>query len=295
MSLLAKRQALWAYIFLLVPLLFFLVVRLFPAGFSLILALYDYAPAQQNSKFIGLDNFKELLQDAVFGRALLNTALYTAFGVPLQLILGVGIAIMLQAINRFQGLFRAIYFAPFVTPVVASAWVWQWLFNKNFGPVNVVLAWFGIPPQAFLTSPDQALFTVLGFVVWQQLGFQVVIFLAGLEAIPRVYYEAAALDGANGWQRFRHITLPLLNPTIIFSLVLATTGFLQLFAQVVNLNFGDQGGPLNSTLTVATYIYQKGFQSFTMGYASAVTVVLFIIILLITVVQLRVLRQRVEY
>jgi multiple sugar transport system permease protein len=295
MSLLAKRQALWAYIFLLVPLLFFLIVRLLPAGFSFVLALYDYAPAQPDSAFIGMRNFQELASDTVFGRALLNTVLYTIFGVPLQLIFGIGIALMLQSINRFQGLFRAIYFAPYVTPVVASAWVWQWLFNKNFGPVNVVLSWFGIPPQSFLTSPDQALLTVLGFVVWQQLGFQVVIFLAGLEAVPRVYYEAASLDGANGWQRFWYVTLPLLNATIIFSVVLATTGFLQLFAQVVNLNFGDQGGPLNSTLTVATYIYQKGFQSFTMGYAAAVTVVLFIIILMITIIQLRVLRQRVEY
>jgi multiple sugar transport system permease protein len=184
---------------------------------------------------------------------------------------------------------------PFVTPIVASAWVWQSFLNQNFGPVNQLLTVLGIPNQPFFASPYQALPSVAAFVVWQQLGFQIVLFLAGLEAIPRTYLEAASLDGATGWQVFRYIKLPLLNPTIVFSVVIGTTGFLQLFAQVVNINFGDQGGPLNSTLTVAVYIYKVAFQDFKMGRASAITVVLFAIILLITVFQLRVLRRRVDY
>jgi multiple sugar transport system permease protein len=292
---LAQRQALWAYTFLLIPLLFFLLVRLYPAFSSLALSLRDYSPLRTDNPFIGLDNFRELSTDAVFARALLNTVLYTLIGVPAQLAIGLAVALMLQSINRYRGVFRAIYFAPYITPIVASAWVWQWLFNRNFGPINTVLGWVGIPPQPFLGAPEQALIVAAGLVIWQQVGFQMVIFLAGLEAIPRVYYEAAALDGASAWHRFRYITLPLLNPTVVFSVVLGTTGFLQLFAQIVNLNFGDQGGPLNSTLTVAVYIYQKGFQSFKMGYAAAITVALFAIILLITLVQLRVLRKRVEY
>ena len=292
---LAQRQALWAYTFLLVPLVFFLLVRLYPAFSSLALSFRDYSPLRTDNPFIGLENFRELAADAVFAKALLNTVLYTLIGVPAQLALGLAVALMLQSVNHYRGLFRAIYFAPYVTPIVASAWVWQWLFNRNFGPINTVLGWVGIPPQPFLGAPEQALIVAAGLVIWQQVGFQVVIFLAGLEAIPRVYYEAAALDGASTWHRFRYITLPLLNPTVVFSVVLGTTGFLQLFAQIVNLNFGDQGGPLNSTLTVAVYIYQKGFQSFKMGYAAAITVALFAIILLITLVQLRVLRKRVEY
>jgi multiple sugar transport system permease protein len=292
---LAQRQALWAYTFLLVPLVFFLLVRLYPAFSSLALSLRDYSPLRTDNPFIGLDNFRELAADAVFAKALLNTVLYTLIGVPAQLAIGLAVALMLQSVNRYRGVFRAVYFAPYVTPIVASAWVWQWLFNRNFGPINTVLGWVGIPPQPFLGAPEQALIVAAGLVIWQQVGFQVVIFLAGLEAIPRVYYEAAALDGASTWHRFRYITLPLLNPTVVFSVVLGTTGFLQLFAQIVNLNFGDQGGPLNSTLTVAVYIYQKGFQSFKMGYAAAITVALFAIILLITLVQLRVLRKRVEY
>ncbi len=292
---LAQRQALWAYTFLLVPLAFFLLVRLYPAFSSLALSLRDYSPLRTDNPLIGLDNFRELAADTVFARALLNTVLYTLIGVPAQLAIGLVVALMLQSVNRYRGVFRAIYFAPYVTPIVASAWVWQWLFNRNFGPINTVLGWVGIPPQPFLGAPEQALIVAAGLVIWQQIGFQVVIFLAGLEAIPRVYYEAAALDGASAWQRFRYITLPLLNPTVVFSVVLGTTGFLQLFAQIVNLNFGDQGGPLNSTLTVAVYIYQQGFQSFKMGYAAAITVALFVIILLITLVQLRVLRKRVEF
>jgi multiple sugar transport system permease protein len=292
---LAQRQALWAYVFLLVPMAFFLLVRLYPAFSSLLLSLRDYRPSREVNPFVGLKNFQDIAGDAVFWRAMLNTLLYTVIGVPAQLVLGILVALMLQGINKAKGLFRAIYFMPYVTPIVASAWVWQSFLNQNFGPVNQLFTVLGIPNQPFFASPYQALPSVAAFVVWQQLGFQIVLFLAGLEAIPRTYLEAASLDGATGWQVFRYIKLPLLNPTIVFSVVIGTTGFLQLFAQVVNINFGDQGGPLNSTLTVAVYIYKVAFQDFKMGRASAITVVLFAIILLITVFQLRVLRRRVDY
>jgi multiple sugar transport system permease protein len=292
---LAQRQALWAYVFLFVPMAFFLLVRLYPAFSSLLLSLRDYRPSREVNPFVGLKNFVDIANDAVFWRAMLNTLLYTVIGVPAQLILGILVALMLQGINKARGLFRAIYFMPFVTPIVASAWVWQSFLNQNFGPVNQLFTILGLPNQPFFASPYQALPSVAAFVVWQQLGFQIVLFLAGLEAIPRTYLEAASLDGASGWQVFRYIKLPLLNPTIVFSVVIGTTGFLQLFAQVVNINFGDQGGPLNSTLTVAVYIYKVAFQDFKMGRASAITVVLFAIILLITVFQLRVLRRRVDY
>ena len=285
----------WAYTFLAVPLAFFLLVRIYPAFSSLSMSLRDYSPMRVENPFIGLQNFERLVQDEVFWIALRNTGLYALIGVPAQIALGLAIALLLQRVNKFRGVYRAIYFAPYVTPVVAAAWVWQWLLNKNFGPVNYIIEFFGMPLQPFLSSPSQALASVAALVIWQQLGFQVVIFLAGLEAIPRTYSEAAQLDGASSAQIFRHVTLPLLNPTIVFSTVIATIGFLQLFTQVVNLNFTDQGGPLNSTLTVALYIYRRAFQSFQMGYASAITVALFFLILAITLIQMRVLRRRVEY
>lgn len=274
---------------------FFLAVRIYPAFESLRLSLLDFRSPLAPAPFIGLDNFKELASDTVFHRALWNTLLYTLLGVPAQLVLGLGIALLLSSINRAKGFLRAVYFAPFITPIVASAWVWQWLLNKNFGPVNQILSSLGLETQPFLLSPDQALPSAVALVVWQQLGFQIVIFIAGLEGIPRMYYEAAELDGANPWQRFWYMTLPLLNATLVFSVVIATNGFLQLFTQIANLNPTDKGGPLDSTLSVALYIYRVGFESSRFGYAAAVTVALFVVILLFTLLQLTVLRKRVDY
>lgn len=293
-SSLKRHQIRTAYTFLALPLVFFLAVRFLPTFLALRMSLFDWNILKETQPFVGLENYRELMQDAKFGQALKNTALYTLIGVPLQIALGLGIALMLSRITALRGLYRAIYFAPYVTPIVAAAWVWQWLFSPQFGPINTILDALGLPPQPFLTSTGQALPTTAALVVWQNLGFQVVLFMAGLAAIPRTYYEAAEIDGANGWHAFRGITWPLLNPTIVFSVVTGTISYLQLFTQVVNLNFTDQGGPLGSTLTVALYIYQMAFGRFSMGYASAITVVLFGIILLITVFQLKFLTRRYD-
>ena len=181
------------------------------------------------------------------------------------------------------------------------------MYSVNFGIFNRILSdwsdfvtgiglpWLAIDPQPFLTSPSQALIAVSVVVIWQQLGFQVVIFLAGLQGIPRQFHEAAAIDGATGWQRFWRITFPLLNPVIVFSLVISTIATLQIFDQVVNINFTDQGGPLGSTLTIALYMYQQAFEKFRIGYAAAVTVLLFAIILVVTLLQLRLTQREVEY
>lgn len=291
---LRRQQTRTAYLFLALPLLFFLIVRFLPTFLALRMSLYDWNILKDTQPFVGLENYQELFQDDKFLQSLKNTALYTVIGVPLQIALGLGIALLLSRITALRGLFRAIYFAPYVTPIVAAAWVWQWLFSPQFGPVNTILDFLGLPPQPFLTSTSQALPTTVALVVWQNLGFQIVLFLAGLAAISRTYYEAAEIDGANGWQAFRSITWPLLNPTIVFSVVTGTISYLQLFTQVVNLNFTDQGGPLGSTLTVALYIYQMAFGRFSMGYASAITVVLFAIILLITVIQMKFLTRRYD-
>ncbi|AZI44642.1 sugar ABC transporter permease (plasmid) [Deinococcus psychrotolerans] len=292
---LKRRQTITAYTFLAIPLIFFLVVRFLPTFVALRLSLYDWNILKEVQPYVGGKNYSRLIQDGIFGKALVNTALYTIIGVPAQIVIGLIVALLLGKIRALQGVFRALYFAPYVTPIVAAAWVWQWLFSPQFGPVNTFLIWLHIPPQSFLTSPSQALATTAALVVWQNLGFQVVLFLAGLAAIPSTFYEAAEIDGASGSQSFWKITLPLLNPTIVFSVVTGTISYLQLFTQVVNLNFTDQGGPLGSTMTVALYIYQMAFGRFQTGYASAITVVLFAIILVITLLQLRFLTKRVNY
>ncbi len=292
---LKTRRALWAYAFLLVPLLFFLAIRLGPAFSSLYISLHEWNILSPAKPFVGLENFQTLLRDPKFTRAAANTVRYVVAGIPAQIVLGLAVALLLQRINRFRGLFRALYFMPLVTPIVAAAWVWQWMYSVNFGPLNQILVALGLPPQPFLRSPTQALYAVGAMVVWQYLGFQIIIFLAGLEAIPRVYYEAAEVDGASAWKLFRHITVPLLNPTLVFSVVYSTIVYLQLFTQVSNMTFGDQGGPLSGTLTMVLYVYQVGFQRFKMGEAAAATAVLFIVILLITLVQMKVLSKPVEY
>ena len=292
---LGTRRALWAYTFLLVPLLFFLTIRLAPAFSALYISLHEWNIISPSKPFVGLQNFRLLAHDPSFGRAAVNTIRYVLVGIPAQIALGLVLALALRRINRFRGLFRALYFMPFVTPIVAAAWVWQWMYSQNFGPLNGLLAALGLPLQPFLRSPAQALYAVTAMTVWQFLGFQVVIFLAGLEAIPRVYYEAAAVDGASGWRLFRHMTVPLLNPTLVFSAVYGTIVYLQLFTQVLNMTFGDQGGPLASTLTMVLYVYQLGFQRFKMGEAAAATAVLFAVILVITLLQMRVLSKPVEY
>ena len=296
---LSTRKTLAAYTFIALPLAFFLIVRLLPTlqAFSLSLREWNADPAAR--EFVGVRSYAQALEDERLHRALLNTFFYTLLGVPAQLALGLGIALLLGTVRRGRSLFRAIYFAPYVTPAVAVAWAWSLLLSPQLGYVNELLVNLGLPPQPFLSSSAQALPTVTAVVVWQYLGFQVVLFLVGLESIPRMYYEAAEIDGAGAWTRFRNITLPLLNPVIVFSLVIATaapsTGFLQLFTQVLNLNFGDPGGPLNSTLTVVLYIYQVAFSDFNLGYAAAISVLLFMLIFALTLLQLRLTQRRVDY
>ena len=292
---LAARRALWAYAFLAAPLIFFVIIRLIPAAAALFISLHRWNIVSPQRPFVGLANFREVSSDALFWKAAVNTLRYALTGVPAQLLLGLSLALLLRRATRLRGFFRALYFLPFVTPVVAASWVWQWMYSPSFGPLNRVFDAVGLPPQAFLRRPDQALYAITAMVVWEYLGFQVVIFLAGLDAIPAVFYEAAAVDGAAGWRLFRHITVPLLNPTLVFSAVYGVIVYLQLFTQVLNMTFGDQGGPLGSTMTVVLYVYIQAFQRFRMGPAAAATVILFGALLVITLLQLRVFSRQVEY
>ena len=304
---LSTREALWAYAFLLVPLIFFLGIRIWPAIQSFLLSLQTWHVNPEMRQFVGLQYYREMLNTPALLQALRNTLVYAVITVPAQLVVGLALALLLNSVQHFRGLFRAVFFAPYITPAAAVAWVWGWMYNVNFGIFNtfiiqldtffqkIGMGWLHLEPQSFLTSPEQALPAVAAVVIWQNVGFQVVIFLAGLLGIPKSYYEAARIDGANSWQIFWRITLPLLNPVLLFSVVISTIASLQLFDQVVNINFTDQGGPLGSTMTIAVYMYQEAFERARLGYAAAVTVLLFAIILVITVIQMRFLNQKVEY
>jgi multiple sugar transport system permease protein len=271
-------------------------IRILPTLSALQVAFYQWDMLSDERPFVGLDNFERLAGDAVFRAALGNTLKYVALGVPTGLVIALGIALALARIRRLAGLFRAVYFIPFITSLVAAGWVWRWLYQPQRGSINELLGLVGIPSQPFLQSTSQALPSIVVVNVWHDLGFQIVIFLAGLHAIPELYYEAARLDGAGRWALFRHITLPLLNPTIVFLAVTSAISSLQVFSQVQNMSSQGTGGPLNSTLSLVLYVYQKAFGgAYQMGYASAMTVVLFALILAVTLVQLRVLSRRYEY
>jgi multiple sugar transport system permease protein len=293
---LSQRRALTAYLLLLVPLAFFLLIRLLPTLSALQVAFYQWDMLSDERPFVGLGNFQRLAGDQVFRTALMNTLKYVALGVPAGLVLSLAIALALTRVRRLAGLFRTVYFIPFITSLVAVGWVWRWLYQPQRGSINELIGLFGIPSQPFLQSTSQALPSIVVVNVWHDLGFQIVIFLAGLHAIPDIYYEAARLDGAGRWAMLRHITLPLLNPTIVFLAVTSAISSLQVFSQVQNMSAQGTGGPLNSTLSLVLYVYQKAFGgAYQMGYASAMTVVLFALILTVTLVQLRLLSRGYEY
>jgi len=297
---LRQRRILWAYAFLFVPLLFFLVIRIYPTLSAFNISLHTWNPLSDQRPFVGLANYQKLWQEmltptSVTRKAFENTLKYVLIGVPLQLALGLGFALLLNSIYRLVSVFRMIYFIPFVTSAVAVAWVWRWLYQPDFGAINLLLSAFHLPTQRFLFDPSQSLLSIVAVVVWQGLGFTIIIFLAGLQQIPDVYYDAARVDGAGRWPLFRHITLPLLNSTIVYLAVLQTIAFLRMFTEVLNMTRQGDGGPLNTTTTVVLRIYREGFGSLNMGYASALSVALFIIILAITVIQLRFLQRRFDY
>lgn len=287
-----QRQVMWAYIFLLVPMLFFIFIRIFPTLSAFNISLHDWNPLASEQTFVGLDNYRQLFTDlqdsrSVTRKAFINTFKYVMVGMPLQLVIALGIALLLNEIKRFSTFFRAIYFLPFVTSTVAISWVWRWLYQPQYGFFNVVLSFLGLSQQPFLKHPDQALFSITAVVVWQGLGFAIIIFLAGLKQIPQIYYEAAIIDGATRLQKFRYVTIPLLNTTLVYLAVLQTISFLRMFDYVINMTTQGDGGPLGSTTTVTLRVYREAFSSFDMGYASALTVALFAIILVITIIQLR--------
>jgi multiple sugar transport system permease protein len=261
-------------------------------------SLHKWDLLSKNKPFVFLDNFKELFQDEVFWAALKNTGKYILFAVPIGLILSLGIALLLNSITKGASFYRMVVFIPYVTSVVAVSWVWRWMFMKQGGLINNILNFVGIAKQPFLDSTSQAIYVVISNVIWQALGFYTIIFLAGIKQIPQTYYEAAKIDGASSWQRFKNVTIPMLNPTIVYLTVMASIQTLQVFTQVFNITSGGQGiagGPLNSTISVVLYIYQLAFVNYKMGYASAATVILFLIILCISLFQMKVLDKKYDY
>jgi multiple sugar transport system permease protein len=287
-----QKQAVWAWTFLALPLLFFAAIRLFPTGYTTYVSLTEWNLLRPKT-FIGFDNYLRLWNDPVFWQVFLNTFKYLLIGTPVSLVLSFLVAYYLDQVRFLQGTIRALYFIPFLTTAAAMAWVWRWFYQPvPIGIFNLILVDLGFSQQPFLRSTSQALGAILAPAIWAGLGFQVVVFLAGLRAIPETYYEAARIDGVGRWTILREITLPLLRPTILFLVVVSSIGFLRIFDKVYNMTADGKGGPLNTTRPLVLNIYQLAFTDYKMGYAAAQTMVLFLVLLAVTVIQLRALRTK---
>lgn len=270
----------------------FFMFHVTPVLMSFVISFTDWQ-IKGTPEWVGVDNYRELIHDSDFVRALINTGLFTFFFVPPMLILSLALALLVNQKTRAAGFFKGAYFLPVVTSFVVFALIFAWIFQA--GPnslANKTVTAVGIPPQSWLQNPNQALPLLALLGVLKGAGWNMVYFLAGLQAIPDVFYEAAKVDGANRLTVFRRITLPLLRPTLYFVSVLTTIGAFQVFESAYIVT---QGGPANATTTLVYFIYTAGFESFRMGYASSAAYVLLALVLLVTWVQKRYLGAPAEW
>lgn len=265
-----------------------------PVFAALLLSLTDfdlYALADwRNLRFVGFGNYIELLQTPLFWKSLGNTFYFVIVGVPLSIGVSLGAALLLNApVARFRAFFRTALFAPVVTTLVAVAVIWRYLFHSSYGLVNWALGHVGIAPIDWLGDPQWAMPTIILLAVWKNFGYNMVIFLAGLQAIPQDLYEAARIDGASRRRQFWHITLPMLGPVLMVVGVITVAGYFQLFAEPYVMTRGD---PLQSTVSVLYFMFEEGFHWWNLGRASAVAFLLFLIILGITAAMMRFGRKK---
>ena len=265
---------------------------IFPLVFAIYLVFNDWNVVQGSFSPIGLKNLKRLVGDANLGKAIVNTLLLTIVNVTLVTGLALGMALLLNAKLRGTAFFRTIYFLPIITSTVVVALVWRYLLAADLGFVNYVLSLYGIEGPMWLLDPKFSLSSVIAMLIWLGTPFTILIFLAGLQAIPRELYEAAVIDGAGAWNSFQHVTIPLLNPTLVLVVLLATISSLQVFTEALVLT---QGGPAGSSTTIAVYMYEQGIVSRRYGYASLIGLSLAIGLFVVVMVQRRVLERRIDY
>ena len=287
-----RQQAVAAWILALPFCLLFLVFTAGPVLASLGMSFTDMRSTDVRNplgvEFLGLENYAKLFSDPVFRKVTLNTLIYLLLGVPLTMASALAVAVALNRITRLRGFFRVGYYLPVVTSIVAVSVVWKFLLRDQGGLLNVMIGWFGVDGPGWLDSTTLALPSLVAMSVWRNFGTMMVIFLAGLQTIPREIVEAAEADGANAWGRFRYITLPMLRPTLLFGAVITSIGYLQFFEEAFVMT---KGGPLDSTKSVTFFTYEQfGFGNY--AYASAAAYLLFLAIVLMTMAQFRLLREK---
>lgn len=293
-----KKKYLTPLLFLAPSLLIIFCFVIFPIFFSLFISLTDFNVRSLvhwgNAKFIGLANYQQLFQDELFLKCIGNTLYFVVLMVPLALILSLTLALLLNfPFIKFRKLFRTGYFMPYISDSIAISTVWYWVVSKDYGILNHILGWFGIPGPSWLADPRFAMFAIVGLVVWRSLGYYAFLYLAGLQNIPEQLYEAAEIDGASLGQKIRHITIPLLAPTTLFISITSIIGGFQLFAEPLTLTNG--GGPMDATKSIVLFIYENGFRYFKMGYSAASSYILFAFIFIVTIIQIKFRDQEILY
>ncbi|MBW7882407.1 MAG: sugar ABC transporter permease [Caldilineaceae bacterium] len=287
----ARYNAVWAYLMLLPFLIGLVVFIVGPLFFAVFLSFTDWNILGW-PRWVGLLNYSELLADPVFWKAFWNTIYYTLITVPVTIVISLGLATLMNRPIRGVFVLRAIYFSPITVSVIAVGLLWSWLYTPNYGFLNYVLRFLGIQPISWLVSAQTALLSLMIVGIWRGLGFNIVVMLAGLKSIPQEMYDASAIDGANEIQQFRHVTLPMLTPTLFFAVVMAFISSFQVFELTYIMT---QGGPSNSTTTLIYNTYLQGFTFLRMGYASAISVVFLAVVLIVTIWQIKFQEKWVHY
>ena len=279
-----------AYLFLAPGLLLFSVFTVFALGFAFYLTFHQWSIIEPDKPFIGLDNYRDMLADKDFRKSVVNTAYFTGASVPLTMLIGLGLALLLNQPLRGRWVLRTFYFLPVVTPFVVVAIIWKWLYNGDFGLFNYYLLKSHLieQPLLWLSDKDLAMPAVVLMSVWSGVGFSMIVYLAGLQGIPAELHEAARVDGAGPLQRLRHVTIPMLAPTTLFLLVMGIIGSFQVFTQIFVMT---SGGPVKRTTTMVYYIYESAFKFYEMGYASTLAFGLFALLFVFTLIQLRLYRR----
>lgn len=288
-----RRNQQWLTLSVVIPaILFYVIFRYYPVVQTMFLSLTDAQLVNPNVHFVGGQNFVNLFNNATFRAALWNTTYYAFATTICTTIIGLALAFLFEPIERGSGLLRVIYFLPQVTSVIAIATIWLWLYQPRFGLFNQVLAFFGIPPISWLTSKAWSMPSLIIMSVWAGVGFSMLIFVAGLKGIPTEFSEAGVIDGASSWQLIWHIKLPLLQRVTTFVFVTGIIGSFQVFQQVYLMT---HGGPLDSTVVIALLVYNTAFQDLRFGLASATALILFVIVGLLTILQLRMQKSDWEF
>ena len=283
-----------AYLFLAPVLATFAVFTFFASGYAFYLSFHEWNILEPHKPYVGLDNYERLLRDERFGQSIVNTLYFTAVSVPLTMAVGLLIALLLNTQIRARGLFRTLFYLPVVTPLVIASIIWKWVYQGDYGLLNYYLLKLHLigEPVLWLGDRDLAMPSVIVTSVWKTVGFAMVVYLAGLQAIPEEFYDAAKIDGAGSLRRFRDITIPLLSTTTVFLAVVTALGSFQVFTQIFVMT---GGGPVGRTRTMVYHIYTKAFKDFDMGYAAAMAFAMFAMMFVFTLAQMRFLRREVEY